>query len=189
MSQFEEYGLQSPPRKWSLLVLSLRDRCHSKAMDILHLMKIMRYFEYLRDTLELQYSNFKLGIVSYELEENLQTLEESGLVDKQNGKFVLTDEGEKLAKELEKNIDKKDLQKLVFAKQQLNDLSADETMYFMYRLFPESQKNSTEFSRLEKRRDVLVRSLFLKGRINANTAAKWLEISEKDFLESIRHYD
>jgi DNA-binding HxlR family transcriptional regulator len=156
-------------------------------MDILHLQKIIRYFEYLRDTRELQYSNFKLGIVSYELEENLQTLEESGLVEKQDGKYVLTDEGKELTERLEKSFDKKDLQKLVFAKQQLNDLSSDETMYFMYRLIPESQMHSTEFSRLEKKRTVLVRSLFLKGRINSNTAAKWLDMSEKDFLDFVRN--
>jgi hypothetical protein len=186
MSSLDDYGLSSPPRKWSLLALSLSDKCDVKDMDILHLQKVIRYFEYLRDTQELEYSCFKLGIVSYELEENLQTLEESGLVDKCDGKFTLTVEGEEWAGKLEKDFDKKDLQKLLFAKQQLNDLSSDETMYFMYRLIPESQKNSTEFPRLEKKRTVLIRSLFLKGRINANTAAKWLEISEKDFLDSVR---
>jgi hypothetical protein len=75
---------------------------------------------------------------------------------------------------------------LIFAKQQLNDLTSDEMMYFMYRLIPESQINSTEFSRLEKKRGPLVRSLFLKGRINATTAANWLGINEKDFLDSVR---
>jgi predicted HTH domain antitoxin len=187
LDDLDSYGLRSPPRKWALLELSLVDRCSRKEMDILHLQKITRYFEYLRDTAELQYSNFKLGIVSYELEENLQTLEESGLVEKQDGKFVLTEEGQKFAGELGKEIDERDLRKLIFAKQQLNDLSADETMYFMYRLIPESQMNSTEFARLEKKRTTLVCSLFLKGRISSNMAAKWLEMSEKDFLESVRN--
>jgi len=186
MSYLDDFGLSSPSRKWPLLALSLDDKCKQRDMDILHLQKVMRYFEYLRDTLELQYSNFKLGVVSYELEENLQTLEESGLVEREKGKYVLTREGEELAGKLEKAFDKKDLQKLVFAKQQLNDLTPDETMYFMYRLIPESQVHSTEFHRLEKKRDDLVRSLFLKGRINSNTAARWLDMSEKDFLDLVR---
>jgi hypothetical protein len=157
-------------------------------MDILHLMKVIRYYEYLRDTLlELEYSNFKLGIVSFELKQNLETLEESGLVEEQDGKYALTEEGKELAEKLEKDFDRKDLQKLIFAKQQLNDLSSDETMYFMYRLIPESQANSTEFPRLEKKKAVLVRCLFLKGRINSNTAAKWLDMSEKDFLDFVRN--
>jgi hypothetical protein len=185
MSYLDFYGLGEPSRKWSLLALVLDDRCGDKDMDILHLQKVVRYFEYLRDTQELQYSYFKLGVVSYELEENLQTLEESGLVEKEDTKFILTDEGKEIAGRLLDSLDKKDLQKLLFAKQQLNDLSPDETMYFMYRLIPESVVNSTEFRRLEKKKAFLVKSLFLKGRINSSTAAKWLDTSEKDFLDSL----
>ncbi len=185
MYSLDYYGLQEPSRKWSILALSLNDRCNNKDMDILHLQKVIRYFEYLRDTQELQYSNYKLGVVSYELEENLQTLEESGLIEKEDTNFILTDEGEKQAKELLKEFEYRDLEKLSFAKQQLNDLSSDETMYFMYRLIPESVVNSTEFARLDRKKTILVRSLFLKGRISANIAAKWLDISEKDFFASL----
>jgi hypothetical protein len=185
MSSLDYYGLQEPSRKWSILALSLDDRCNNKEMDILHLQKVIRYFEYLRDTEVLQYSNYKLGVVSYELEENLQTLEESGLIEKEDTRFALTDEGEKQVEHLLKDFDEQDLEKLSFAKQQLNDLSSDETMYFMYRLIPGSVVNSTEFARLEKKKTVLIHSLFLKGRINSNTAAKWLDMSEKDFLDSL----
>ena len=185
MSYLDYYGLREPSRKWSLLALLLDDRCGTKDMDILHLQKVIRYFEYLRDTQELQYSYFKLGVVSYELKENLQTLEDSGLVEKDDTKFVLTDEGKEIAEKLSAGFDQKDLQKLLFAKQQLNDLPSDEMMYFMYRLIPESVINSTEFSRLEKKKTALVRNLFLKGKINSNTAAKWLDISEKDFIASL----
>ncbi len=186
MSYLDDYGLSQPARKWSLLALSIQDKSSQRDMDILHLMKVVRYFEYLRDTKEIEYSNFKLGVVSFELKQNIETLEESGLIEEQNGKYVLTDEGEKIVEEMEKGFDRKDLQKLVFAKQQLNDLSPDETMYFMYRLIPESQVNSTEFTRLEKKKASLVRCLFLKGRINSNTAAKWLDMSETEFLDFVR---
>ena len=40
----------------------------------------------------------------------------------------------------------------MFAKQQLNDLTPDELMFFMYRLIPESVVNSTEFPRLERKK-------------------------------------
>jgi DNA-binding HxlR family transcriptional regulator len=187
MSYLDYYGLRSPSRKWSLVVLLLKDRSNREEMNILHLQKVIRYFEYLRNatTTELQYSNFKLGVVSYELEENLQTLQDSGLVEKDYSDYGLTEQGEEIAKKLLKDFDVKELEKLAFAKQQLNDLTPDETMYFMYRLFPESVRNSTEFPRLEKKRVILVRSLFLKGRINSATAAKWLDISEKDFLDGL----
>jgi hypothetical protein len=185
MSYILDYGLEAPSRKWSMLVLLINDRTNHKEIDILHLQKIIRYYEYLLDIEELDYSDFKLGAVSYELEENLQTLVECGLVERKDGKYVLTDEGDQIAKELQKTFDPKEFQKLVFAKQQLNDLSPEETMYFMYKLIPSTQRNSIEFQRLDKKRDVLICSLFLKGRINATTAAKWLEISEKEFLDSL----
>jgi hypothetical protein len=185
MSYLDYYGLDSPSRKWSLIALLLKDRCSEEEMDILHLQKIIRYFEYLRNTTELQYSNFKLGVVSYELEENVQTLEDSGLIEKDNTHYILTQQGEEIAKQLLCNLDRKDVEKLTFAKQQLNDLTSDETMYFMYRLIPESVVNSTEFSRLEKKKVKLVQSLFLKGRISSNIAAKWLGTNEKDFLDKL----
>ena len=185
MSYIEDYGLNSPSRKYSLVALSLKDRTNRKEMDIIHLHKIIRYFEYLRNTAEIKYSNFKLGVVSYELQQNLETLQDSGLVDKDDKNYVLTEEGQEIAEKLLCSMERKDLEKLIFAKQQLNDLTSDEMMYFMYRLIPESVVNSTEFPRLEKKKVALVHSLFLKGRINSAIAAKWLDMSEKDFLDSL----
>lgn len=185
MSYLEDYGLAVPSRKWSLVVLCFYDRKGKKAMDIVHMMKVIRYFEYLRDSKELDYSNFKLGAVSYELQQNLDELVESGLVDEKDDRYLLTTEGKEIAETILKDFDIKERQKLTFAKQQLNDLLMDELLFFMYKLIPSTQQNSTEFARLQKKKDILTRTLFLKGRINATTAAKWLEISEKEFLESL----
>lgn len=187
MSYIEDYGLDSPSRKYSIVVLSLKDRNNREKMDIMHLQKVIRYFEYLRSTTttEIIFSNFKKGAVSYELQENLETLQDSGLVEKEGSVYVLTEEGKEIAQKLSDSFDRKELEKMTFAKQQLNDITSDELMYFMYQLIPESVVNSTEFPRLEKKKDVIVPSLFLKGRINSTTAAKWLGVSEKDFLASL----
>jgi hypothetical protein len=185
MSYIEDYGLTSPSRKYALLALALKDRKHCKEIDIIHLQKIIRYFEYLKRSSEIKFSFFKYGVVSHELAENLDTLLESGLVDKAEETYSLTEEGQEIAEKMLISLDKGELEKLTFAKQQLNDLTVDELMYFMYRLIPESVVNSIEFPRLEKKRTSLVQNLFLKGRINAITAAKWLDISEKDFLDSL----
>lgn len=185
MSCIEDYGLDVPSRRWSLLVLFLEDRKGHRSMDIIHMHKVIRYFEYLRNSKELDYSNFKLGAVSYELQQNLDELVNSDLVDERDNKYVLTTEGEEIARGILENLDIKEHQKLLFAKQQLNDLPSDELMFFMYMLIPSTQENSTEFVRLQKKKDVLVRNLFLKGCVNATTAAKWLEIGEKEFLDSL----
>ena len=98
---------------------------------------------------------------------------------------MLTEEGERAAKELIEIRDKEELRRLKFAKLQLNDLTHEETLFFMYMLIPETRKYSTEFDRLYGKRDTLVRKLFQKGRINSTIAAKWLGVDEKTFVDSL----
>ena len=189
MSIILDYGLDSPARAFLILALSMQDRTQKKEMDKLHIQKTIRYLEHLQQKNRIDFSDFKYGGVSYELQENLETLEECGLVvnvgTPRNPKYVLTEEGENAAKELLATHDKEELRKLKFAKLQLNDLGYEETLFFMYILIPETQKHSVEFSRLNEKRDTLVRKLFLKGRINSTTAAKWLGVDEKTFLDSL----
>jgi hypothetical protein len=185
MSIITEYGLDLPARAYVLLALSMEDKARRKSMDILHTQKIIRYYEFLRQKNDIEYSNFHLGGVSFELQENLETLCESGLVAPSGNRFELTKEGERAAEELRAQYGNEELRKLLFSKQLLNDLSSDELMFFMYKLLPETQTNSTEYHRLEKKDKELVQSLFAKGRINATTVAKWLGLSESDFLASL----
>ena len=185
MSTITDYGLDAPSRAILVLLLSIGDRKGRKSMDILHIQKIVRYFEYLRQKNEIDYSNFKLGQVSYELEENLQTLQESGLVTSVGANFQLTADGQLAADDLRQLRAEDDLRKLSFAKQQLSDLSHDELLFFMYMLIPESQVNSTEAPRLMNKRRELVDALFRKEVISAATSAKWLGVPESDFLASL----
>ena len=87
--------------------------------------------------------------------------------------------------ELRSKFDPDDFKKLLFSKQQLNDLTGDEVMFFMYMLLPETQVNSTEAGRLLKRRKEITSDLFRKGRISASMAAGWLGIPEQEFQHSL----
>jgi hypothetical protein len=186
MSVIKDYGLESPARAYLILALSVEDKAAQKSMDILHIQKVIRYFEFLRNKIDVEYSNFKLGGVSYELQENLETLVESGLVAKTGkNRLELTDEGREAAAELRSAFIPDDMKKLTFSKQQLNDLTGDEVMLFMYLLLPETQENSTEAGRLLKRKRELTESLFRKGRISSSMAASWLQISEEEFQNSL----
>ena len=189
MTLIIDYGLDSPARALLILALSMKDRTKKKEMDIIHIHKIIKYFEHLEQKETIDFSNFKLGGVSYELHENLETLQECDLVDKVGNKYVLTEKGEKAAKELLGTHSEEEIRKLKFAKLQLNDLTQKETLFYMYMLIPETQKYSTEFAELHKQRNVLVPKLFLKGRINSTTAAKWLDVDEKTFLDSLQTSD
>ncbi len=187
MSLIEDYGLEQPARAYLILALAVEDKKQQKAMDILHAQKVVRYFEFLGQKKDVDFSNFKLGAVSYELEESLSTLMECGFItNSDKTHFELTDEGKKAAAELHSRFGAEDLRKLTFSKQQLNDLSNDEVMFFMYKLLPETRANSTEVSRLFRKEKELAESLFKKGRISAAIAANWLEMTEQDFLTSVK---
>ena len=186
MSVIADYGLDLPARKFLLLALSVEDKKGRKGMDILHLQKVIRYFQYLRQKTDVDFSNFNLGGVSYEIHESIETLMENGLIARSDSALIeLTDEGDSAVTELRSKFDPDDLKKLAFSKQQLNDLTSDEVMFFMYMLLPETQVNSTELSRLLKKSEELARDLFKKGRISASMAADWLGIPEEEFQSSL----
>jgi len=189
MSIIADYGLDSPARRLPLLLLALDDKKGQKEMDVLHVQKVIRYFEYLRQRNDVEFSNFNLGAVSYELQESLDALEEFGLIERVDHSLQLSPLGNEASKELKRDFSSSELQKLSFAKMQLNDLNSDEVMFFMYNLLPSSRENSTEIKRLDRKKDALVRSLFEKGRINSITAAKWLDTTEQKFLSSVNRSD
>src|SRR3989304_4427579 len=128
MTEILDYGLDSPARDLLVLILSMEDRAKQKAMNKLHFQKAIYYFENLKQDKAVFFSNFKYGGVSFELMENMETLEESGLVTKIGTKYVLTAEGERLAKELAcvPEYDRDTLRKLEYAKFLLNDLNDKE---------------------------------------------------------------
>jgi uncharacterized protein YwgA len=189
VTEILDYGLDSPARALLVLVLAIEDRIKQKPMNKLHFQKTIFYFENLKQDREVSFSNYKYGGVSFELAENMETLEESGLVTRIGTKYTLTSEGEKLAQELFREYESETLNKLKYAKCLLNDLSDKELLFFMYMSFPETQVNSIEFKNLIKDKDNLTRRLFLKNRIDAATAAQWLGMNQRDFLTSLSACD
>lgn len=185
MSEILDYGLDSPARAFLVLILSMEDRENQKAMNKLHFQKAMYYFENLQQDKEISFSNYIYGCVSFELQENMDTLVESGLVTRVGTKYVLTPEGEDLAKKLVSEYEHDTLKKLKYAKYLLSDLSDKELLFFMYMTFKETQENSKEFRNLLKDKEKWVEKLFRKGRINSTTASEWLGISQRDFLDSL----
>lgn len=185
MSLITEYGLDSPARALLVLVLVLKDSELRTPMNKLHFQKTILYFERIQQQKDIDFSNFHYGGVSYELQENIESLEESGLVNKIGTKYELTPEGEKAARELANEYDKETIRKLEFAKKQLNDLPDKELLYYMYKLFPDTQVNSIEYKKLDVDKQAIVCRLFKKDRIPAYLASKWLNMSEKEFLENV----
>ncbi len=176
-------GLDSASRKVLMLVLSLEDRTKKREMDNMHIQKVVRFFEYLTQRNDIDYANYNYGTVSEDIDENLESLQEYGYVEEENGVYALTQEGNQCIKDLTEVFGEEDLRKLGFAKKQLNNLEFEELLFFMYKLIPQSVENSTVYAKLERKRLPLTISLFKKGCINSNTAAEWLCMSEKEFLD------
>ena len=189
MSVILDYGIDSEAKTLVLLALSMCDTNNKKEMDKVHIQKTIKYFEHMQQDDSIDFSNFLHGGVSYEIQETLETFEEYGLIENVGSskypKYTLTEEGERGAKELIGKRSKEDLRRLKFAKLQLNDLSFDETLFFMYMLLPETREHSTQFERLNKKKQILIQRLFLKGRINSDIASVWLEIDKQTFLDSL----
>jgi len=183
MTLIEDYGLDTPARSLLLTVLSIKDNAQRTEMDKLHIQKVLRFYEYLREKKEIDFSNFKLGGVAYELEENRETLIEYELIDEKNRDFFLTDEGTTAANDLKKTFKQEEYEQLVCAKKLLNDLPNDELLYFMYKTIPETQRHSTEFARLERKKETLVKNLFAKRKIDSETAISWLGIRKDEFIK------
>ena len=176
MSLIEDFGLVTPSRKLPLLALSIFDENNKKEMDILHINKVIRHYQYLTNKEEVEFTNYNLGAVSYEIEENMEILEESGLLRNVKNKiYKLTYLGEKAAEELKNEMSAKDIQKLEYSKQILNDLPYNELLFYMYKLLPETQKNSTQYHILKKSKRKIINSLLSKGKISEKMASKWLE--------------
>ncbi|MBM5805806.1 MAG: hypothetical protein FJZ49_07100 [Candidatus Verstraetearchaeota archaeon] len=185
MSYIEDFGLESPARAFILLTLFIKDICKKKAMDILHLQKVIRFFEFLKAKQDIDFSNYSLGGVSYEIQENIDTLLDVGLINRADHFYELTSEGEKAVMELMKILNVDDIQKMTYAKNKLNHLNSHELMFFMYVLLPETQKYSTEFAQLNKNRDKLIQSLFLKGAICTEEEFKMFGVRKEELIETI----
>lgn len=184
MSYKEDYGLDSFVRSRLLVLLGLKDSRGVKTADILRINKELRYFQYLTRVENIEFSPFNLGDVSDEIKENLDDLVEYGLIEQDTeGKYFLTKGGENAEKEISPELGSEEIKTLTFSKEQLNDLSDDEVLGFMYFLLPETAKHSKVIGRIEKNKERIVKSLYEKGKVSAKTAANWLGVSKRELLD------
>jgi len=175
MSLLADYGLETASRRIILLVLSIEDGNGEKGVDLIHMNKIIKYYEHLINRIEIDFSNFNLGAVSYEIQESIDFLEEIDLIEESyNKKYYLTKDGELSVRELRNKIINDEFDKLKIAKKLLNDLSYDELLYFMYKLFPDTKNNSSQLNKLNRISRRVIHNLLEKKKINQEQADEWL---------------
>lgn len=174
MSIVSRFGLNLPERKLILLTLIDKDNEGEKGVDILHMNKIIKHHQENMSKNEVEFSNYNLGAVSYEVEETIQILEENDLIYSKNNKYYLTSLGEEAIKILIEKTSKEELNSMRESKILLNDLGFNELLFYMYYKFPDTQEYSTQIKRLKIMKKGIINKLIKKEKIDLRTADSWL---------------
>lgn len=133
---------------------------------------------------ETDFEEDLLGPYSEIADDELEQLQIEGIVDKR--KLRLTPFGRKLAKLLELKASKNLLQLVSDIKSFLNNLTKDELLGFMYFSYPEMRTESVEFERIKENRRLIAIRLYEKGKVSLGKAAEIAELSQEEFIETLR---
>ena len=133
---------------------------------------------------EIDFEEDLLGPYSEIADDELEQLRIEGIVDKR--KLRLTPFGRKLAKLLESKASKNLLQLVSDIKSFLNHLTKDELLGFVYFSYPEMRTESVEFERIKENRRLIAIRLYEKGKVSLGKAAEIAELSQEEFIETLR---
>jgi len=129
-----------------------------------------------------QYEPHHYGPYSELIEIQLENLKSYGLIF-ENKEITLTREGKLLFQELLKMSSPELLELISEIKKDLNDLTQDELLAYIYFAFPEMTKESRVIDKIRKKRLKLAISLYKKGKVSLSKAA---EIAGKPLPEFMR---
>lgn len=145
---------------------------------------------------ELKFEPYYMGQYSEVLDYDIEELSQLGLVRGDDKGVSLTEEGLRVRRKLIKEAGKFS-EKLGFS---INDvlreiedlrelrrgLSEDEFLLLVYRTFPEFTVNSAIKDDLEKRREEIAISLYVKGKVSLGKAAEIAGMSVDEFMSLLR---
>jgi len=127
-----------------------------------------------------------LGPYSEELEEDIiNSLELDGLIKISNKKgkiYMLTQEGERIARKVYESLDEKERKIIEWVKDLLNDLNNEEVLALIYFAYPRMAKHSTKIDKILKNKKDLALNLYKKGKISLKKA---IEIAGNDILMEV----
>lgn len=138
---------------------------------------------------EIEYESYLMGPWSEMLQDEVEQLKSSNLLDIKDSKYALTPEGKEVAGALNKQADKKELAKVEDFKQFLNDLTKDELLaftYFSHEHPEEIAKESMFFKEIQRKRKPLAISLYIKEKVSAQKAAQIAGMNIEDFIDELK---
>jgi len=132
-----------------------------------------------------QFEPHHYGPYSETIDAELDNLRMMGLVET-NGPISLKPKGRRLASKLRRIVSDDFLELVEEIKENLNDLSEDELLAYIYFTFPHMTTESQVLERIKHRRERLAVSLYKRGKVSLSKAAQIAGMSVGDFIELLK---
>jgi len=132
-----------------------------------------------------QFEPHHYGPYSETIDAELDILRMMGLIEI-NRRRSLKPMGRRLASKLRKIVSPEFLELVEEIKGNLNDLSEDELLAYIYFTFPNMTTESRVLERIKRKREGLAVSLYRKGKVSLSKAAQIAGMSVRDFIELLR---
>lgn len=126
------------------------------------------------------------GPYSETVDSELENLEILGLAA-ENGEIRLTRKGREVYARLLKIASMEKLELIEEIKEELNDLSEDELLAYIYFSFPETTKEALRFENIKNKRVKLATSLYEKNIVSLGKASEIAGMNIKSFMDYLRH--
>lgn len=169
------------------IVLALLYALRGRSVSRIHIQKALylasRRLERFRDVLE--FVPYRMGYWSEDVHDVLKQLLDNGDVKAVDGLIVLTGQGLGRAREAWELLNETEKSVLSEVADFVSQLSEDELLLYVYVVYGGDEKSDV-FKRLLRRRKQLAFSMYNKGAISIDMAAKIAGLSIPEFIEYLR---
>ena len=127
-----------------------------------------------------------MGPYSESADEELEQLEFAKVVENEGNKLKLTGLGRDIAEILGKNTSEDETEMIEDFKAELNDLTEDELLGFIYYTYPEMTKESIKIQKIKPKRKNIALSLYAKSKISLGKALEIAEMNIDSFIKEAK---
>lgn len=169
-------------------IILLTRACGEPIRGKLKLQKMMFLLSEMHDDVkeESSFDADNYGPYSEIIEQESQYLEEIGVLSSGEGKIFLTNVGNRIAKNMVKNVDRDILLALDEYKDLCNNLTSKELLAYVYSAHPEMTEESLEYKNLKPHMEHYILSILKKHKISAQRAAELLNKSQTHIIKKMR---
>ena len=159
-------------KKYSLLLLNAIDNepIKGKTIFMKELFLISKNIPELEEITDFEADNY--GPSSDYVSNTLEDLEVVKLLNKINGRYMLTDSGKEIVDIIKKDISENEVDMIEDMKRLCNNLNTDEILALVYYTYPEMTIESLVKDKIESKREKIALSLLKKGKVSIGKASE-----------------